>query len=100
MSGQMPLGDESASTTSITVQECGKFCGDRNSAGLLYDTGTLSCTCYATVKGYTDIVESSQSGYVHVDDSYTNCLTVDEHQEIIINMGRRTFFDAAKTSFL
>lgn len=93
MSGQVPLGDESASSTSITVQECGNICGYTSSPALLCHSETSTCTCYSRVLGFAGLVDSSQSGYIQVAVSYTNSLTVDEHRgvmESMESMARRT----------
>ncbi|KAH7707033.1 hypothetical protein AAVH_25731 [Aphelenchoides avenae] len=86
MSGQMPLGDEYANFPSVTPQKCGELCGARSAPGLLYHTGTSNCTCYAPVKGYADVVDSTQLGYIRVDDTSATCPSMALHRDIIRDM--------------
>lgn len=83
MTGQIPLGDVGASST-LGLQECGKFCWEQGCPGLVYDSG--SCSCYAKVTGYADAT-GSQNGYIEVDEALTVCLTTEQHQTIVKNMG-------------
>lgn len=83
MNGQIPLG-VAASSSTTTLQECGKVCSEQSCPGLIYESET--CTCYAEITGY-GAATGSQSGYVQVDDTYTSCLTTAEHQAIVKNMG-------------
>lgn len=83
MNGQIPLGDVGASKT-LQLQECGKFCWEQGGLALIYDSG--SCTCYTKITGYADAA-GSQKGYIQVNETFTACLTIAEHQAIVKGIG-------------